>query len=79
MTAAFEKLTATGASAHHAEHVLAALFGELYFNLTREAEAGGDGEKARAAYYRKIKKITRDAVYRKKLKRQFSADHFGFA
>ena len=78
MTAAFEKLTATGASAHHAEHVLAALFGELYFNLTRAAESGGGVEKARAAYYRKIKKIIQDAAYRKKLKRQFPADHFGF-
>jgi hypothetical protein len=76
--AAFEKMVATGASAHHAEHILAALFAELYFDLTREAEAGGDGEKARAAYYRKIKKITVDAVYRKKLKRQFPADHLGF-
>jgi hypothetical protein len=76
--AAFEKMVATGASAHHAEHVLAAMFAELYFNLSRAAQAGGDVEKARAAYYRKIKKITRDAVYRKKLKRQFTADHFGF-
>jgi Skp family chaperone for outer membrane proteins len=71
-------MVATGASAHHAEHVLAALFGELYFHLSQAAAAGRDVEKARAAYYRKIKKITRDAVYRKKLKRQVPADHFGF-
>jgi hypothetical protein len=76
--AAFEKMVATGASAHHAEHVLAALFAELYFDLTREAQAGGDGEKARAVYYRKIKKITRDAVVRRKFIRQFPADHLGF-
>jgi len=76
--AAFEKMVATGASAHHAEHVLAALFADLYFHLSQAAQAGGDVEKARAAYYRKIKKITRDAVYRKKLRRQFPADHFGF-
>jgi hypothetical protein len=76
--AAFEKMVATGASVHHAEYVLAALFAQLYFDLTQEAAAGGDGEKARAAYYRKIKKITRDAVLRRKLVRQFPADHFGF-
>ena len=76
--AAFEKMVALGASAHHAEHVLAALFAELYFNLSRAAEAGEDVEKARAAYYRKIVKITRDAVFRRKLLRQFPADHFGF-
>ena len=35
--AAFEKMVATGASAHHAEHILAALFAELYFNLSRAA------------------------------------------
>jgi chemotaxis response regulator CheB len=73
--AAFEKLVATGASAHHAEHVLAALFAELYFDLGQAAEAGTDVEKARARYYRKIKKITRDAFFRKKLLRQFPADH----
>jgi len=78
VTAAFEKMVATGVSAHHAEHILAALFGELYFHLTRAAQAGGDVEKARAAYYRKIKKITGDAAYRKKLTRQFPADHLGF-
>ncbi|MGA3327411.1 MAG: DUF1841 family protein [Terriglobia bacterium] len=76
--AAFEKMVALGASAHHAEHVLAALFAELYFHLSQAAQAGSDVEKARAAYYRKIKKITRDAVYRKKLNRQFPADHLGF-
>jgi hypothetical protein len=76
--AAFEEMVATGASAHHAEHVLAALFAGLYFDLFSAAEAGNDVEKARAAYYRKIVKITRDAVFRRKLLRQFPADHFGF-
>jgi hypothetical protein len=76
--AAYEKLVATGASAHHAEHILAALFGELYYDLSRAAVAGGDVEKARAVYYRKIKKLIQDAAYRKKLKRKFPADHVGF-
>ena len=76
--AAYEKLVATGASPHHAEHILAALFSELCFHLLRASQAGSNLEKARAPYYRKIKKITQDAAYRKKLKRQFPADHFGF-
>ena len=76
--AAFEKMVASGASPHHAEHVLAALFAELYFNLSKAAEAGTDPEKARAAYYRKIKKLTRDAFLRRKLLRQISAGHEAF-
>jgi len=75
--AAFEKMVATGASAHHAEHVLAALFGEHYFNLSRAAQAGSGVEEARGSYYRKIKKITRDTFFRRKLLRQFPAEHVG--
>lgn len=75
--AAFDTMVAHGAS-HHAEHVLAALFAELYFNLSRAAHAGTDVEKVRAAYYRKIKKITRDTFYRRKLLQQFPADHEAF-
>jgi hypothetical protein len=76
--AAFEKLTATGASAHHAEHVLATLFAGLYFDLGQPALTDAGVEKARARYYQKIKKITRDAAFRKKLLRQFPAGHEGF-
>jgi len=76
--AAFEKLTATGASAHHAEHVLGVLFIEHYFHLGKAVATDAEVEKARAAYHRKSKKITRDAIYRKKLIRQFPAEHFGF-
>jgi hypothetical protein len=76
--AAFEKMVASGTSVHHAEHILAALFAELYFGLCKAADVGDDGEKTRAAYYRKIKKITGDPGYRKKLARQLPADHFVF-
>jgi|SRR5208337_3633529 len=76
--AAFEKMLATGASAHHAEHVLGVLFVEHYVHLGKAVATDADVEKARAAYHRKTKKITRDAVYRRKLLRQFPADHFGF-
>jgi hypothetical protein len=64
--AAFEKLTATGASAHHAEHVLATLFAGLYFDLGQPALTDAGAEKARARYYQKIKKLTRDGAFRKK-------------
>ena len=45
--------------------------------LVYEAVKAG-AEKARAAYYRKIKKITQDAAYRKKLERQAPAHHYAF-
>jgi hypothetical protein len=76
--AAFEKLVATVASPHKAEHVLAYLFAELYFDMCKPGNTDADVEKARAAYYRKIKKITQDAAYRKKLARQFRDEHPGF-
>jgi hypothetical protein len=76
--AAFEKMVATGASAHHAEHVLAALFMELMWEYGRAAEAGGDTEKARSTYYRKIKKLTQDSAFRRKLTRKFTDDHSVF-
>ena len=68
----------TGTSPHHAEHILAALFSEHYFNLVNAAGVAEAEEKARAVYYRKIKNVTRDGVYRRKLARQFPADHFAF-
>jgi len=74
--AAFEKLVAAGASPHRAEHVLAYLFAGLYFEMCCKPEnTDADVEKARAAYYRKINKITRDPAYRKKLARQFQDEH----
>jgi len=77
--AAFEKLVATGASPHQAEHVLAYLFAGLYFAMCCKPEnTDADVEKARAAYYRKIKKITQHAAYSKKLARQFRDEHPGF-
>lgn len=75
--AAFAKLVATGTDPHHAEHMLGVLSAELFFDLTQGA-AGTGPEKASAAFYRKIKKLTQDATYRKKLKRQVPADHYGF-
>jgi hypothetical protein len=76
--AAFEKLVATGASPHKAEHVLAYLFAGLYFEMCKPENTNADVEKARAAYYRKINKITQNAAYRKKLARQFRDEHPGF-
>jgi hypothetical protein len=78
VAAAFEKLVVTGAGTHQAEHILAVLFSELYFHLVQVSKDETYYEKARAAYYRKIKKVTQDAAYRKKLKRQVPADHHGF-
>jgi hypothetical protein len=76
--AAFEKLVTSGSSAHQAEHILAFLFTGLYFEMSKPENADAEVERARAAYYRKIKKITQDAAYRKKLARQFRDEHFGF-
>jgi hypothetical protein len=76
--AAFEKMVATGTSAHHAEHVLCAMFMELFWDETQAVDAGGDPEKAKSTYYRKIKKLTRDSAFRKKTTRKFRADHFVF-
>ena len=76
--AAFEKLVATGASPHKAEHVLAYLFAGLYFEMCKPGNTNAEVEKARAAYYRKINKITQDSAYRKKLARRFRDEHPGF-
>lgn len=76
--AAFDKMVATGTSAHHAEHVLGALLFETEWETVRALEAGKDIEKPRANYMRKLQKLDRDAVFRKKLTRQFTADHSAF-
>ena len=44
--AAFEKMVATGTSAHHAEHVLGALLFETEWETARAVEAGKDTEKS---------------------------------
>ena len=76
--AAFEKMVATGTSPHHAEHVLAAMFMELMWEEGRAVDAGGDPEKPKATYYRKIRKLTGDSAFRKKTTRKFADDHSVF-
>jgi len=76
--AAFEKMLATGTAAHHAEHVLGALLFETEWETARAVEAGKDTERVRAVYIRKLQKLTRDSAFRKKLTRQFTADHSAF-
>jgi hypothetical protein len=76
--AAFEKMVATGTSAHHAEHVLSAMLLELLWELRRAGEAGSDTGKAQSIYNRKLKKLIAISASRKKLTRQFGADHSAF-
>jgi hypothetical protein len=71
-------MVATGISAHHAEHVLGALFFEMEWERARAIETGKDAEKAQTTYSRKIQKLTQDSAFRKKLTRQFSDDHSVF-
>ena len=76
--AAFEKMVATGTSAHHAEHVLGALLFEMEWESAQAIEAGKNAQKAQATYNRKIQKLIRDSVFREKLTRQFSDNHSAF-
>jgi hypothetical protein len=76
--AAFEKMVATGASAHHAEHILCAMLMEEQCESARAFEAGEDSGKALRIYNRKIHKLTHDSAFRKKFIRLFSADHSVF-
>ena len=76
--AAFEKMVATGTSAHHAEHVLGAMLLETEWETARAVEAGKDPEKAQKIYIRKLQKLIRDSAFRQKLARQFTADHTAF-
>jgi hypothetical protein len=75
---AFEKMVATGTSSHHAEHVLSAMLLETAWERSRSVKAGNDVKKAQTAYKRKLQKLIRDSAFRKKLTRQFSADHSAF-
>jgi hypothetical protein len=76
--AAFEKMVATGISAHHAEHVLGALFFEMQWERAQAIEIGKDVQKVQTTYNRKIQKLIQDSAFRKKLTRQFSDDHSVF-
>ncbi len=76
--AAFEKMLATGTSAHHAEHILGALLFEAEWQTARAVETGKDTEKAQKIYIHKLQKLIRDSAFRKKLTRQFTADHSAF-
>ena len=78
LRAAFEKMVATGTSAHGAEHVLGALLLETEWEIARAVEAGKDTEKAQKIYIRNLQKLIRDSAFRKKLTRQFTADHSAF-
>jgi uncharacterized lipoprotein NlpE involved in copper resistance len=76
--AAFDKLVATGTSAHHAEHVLCALLAETQFEELHALDAGEDSGKQRAIYVRKLQNLARDSAFRKKLTQNFPADHPAF-
>ena len=78
VSAAFEKMLATGTSAHHAEHVLGALLLETEWEIARAVEAGKDAEKIQKIYIRKLRKLVQNSDFRKKLTRQFTADHSAF-
>jgi hypothetical protein len=75
--AAFEKMVATGTSAHHAEHILGALFLEAEWE-TAQAVDRKEMEKTQKIYVRKLQKLTQDSAFRKKLARQFTTDHSAF-
>jgi hypothetical protein len=76
--AAFEKMVATGTLSHHAEHVLCALLLETQWEAARSVEAGEDAEKSQKTYIRKLQKLVEDSAFRKKLTRQFAAEHSAF-
>jgi len=76
--AAFEKMLATGTSAHQAEHILGALLFEAEWQTARAVETGKDTEKAQKIYIRTLQKLIRDSAFCKKLTRQFTADHSAF-
>ena len=76
--AAFEKMVNTGTSAHHAEHILSAMFLEAGWGTAQAIQAGEDPEKAQKVYKRNIQKLIQDSAFRRKLTRQFTADHSAF-
>ena len=76
--AAFEKIVATGTSAHHAEHILSAMFLEAGWGTAQAIQAGEDPEKAQKVYKRNIQKLIQDPAFRRKLTRKFPAAHSEF-
>jgi hypothetical protein len=78
VTAAFEKMVATGTSTHHAEHVLAALLLETQWETVRAVDAGKDTETIHKIYIRKLQRLVRDSAFRRKITRGFTADHSAF-
>lgn len=73
--AAYEKMVATGISAHHAEHVLGSLLAELVW---RSGDSSEELAKARAHYDHSIQKLCRDPSFRKRMTRRFRDDHPAF-
>lgn len=74
--AAFEKMVATGTPAHHAEHVLAALVGELMWVMSRTSERSA--AKAKERYDRSIQRLCEDAAFREKMTKRFGPSHAAF-
>jgi hypothetical protein len=74
--AAFEKMVATGISAHHAEHVLGGLLTELIWGSSQSSE--GTASKAKARYDHSIQRLRRDSQFRKKMARRFGDNHSAF-
>jgi Domain of unknown function (DUF1841) len=73
--AAFEKMVATGISAHHAEHVLGSLLAELVWGSSDSPEGLA---KAKAHYDHSIQKLCRDSSFCKRMTRRFGDDHSAF-
>jgi hypothetical protein len=73
---AFETMVASGTPAHHAEHVLAALLGELMWGMSRASEKGAT--KAKARYDRSIQKLCEDSAFREKMLKRFGGSHPAF-
>lgn len=72
---AFEKMVATGISAHHAEHVLGSLLAELVWGSSESPE---ELAKAKAHYDHAIQKLCRDSAFRKRMTRRFGDNHSAF-
>ena len=73
---AFETMVASGTPVHHAEHVLAALLGDLMWGMSRASEKGAT--KAKARYDRSIQKLCEDSTFREKMLKRFGGSHPAF-
>ena len=74
--AAFEKMVATGISAHHAEHVLGGLLAELIWGCGQSSEE--TASKAKTRFDHSIQRLCRDSQFRKKMTRRFPDNHSAF-